>query len=286
MLIDKNVFFDKNKCPYFETKCNDLSCPCAKYKAYLDVQNPQIVQQELAQLGITSDMNLFEKILNIQKHFAARFHIVYNLNKETTDYWCKEYSICMEDEIEELFDYIKLDDNKEIKTDIKELKKEIADITHFVLDEMIAGECPAQVILDNYKNKYLHKEYENDPFIDIFNFSIKQIEKIFFIKRNDEYANVKQMWNYAGNINKWNNILMTLALRLLFMNREIRQQISWKHWKKPYTEINYDKLYLVYTDLLYYFMLLAAFIFDSAEEIANTYINKNIENIRRQKYNY
>lgn len=278
--------FDKNNCPYYETKCNDIICPCAKYKAYLDVKNPQIVQQELSQLGITSEMNLFEKILNIQKHFAQRFHSVHDLNKEIIDYWNKEYCICLEDEIEELFDYIKLEDNNEIKTDIKELKKEIADITHFVLDLIIAGECSSQIILNNYKNKYLHNEYVNDPLVDIFNFSVKQIENIFDIKRNIDYNDYKQMWNYAGDASKWNKILMTLALRLLFMNREVRQQISWKHWKKPYEKINYDKLYLVYTDLIYYFMLLVAFIFEDAEEITNTYISKNIENIRRQKYNY
>jgi len=33
-------------------------------------------------------------------------------------------------------------------------------------------------------------------------------------------------------------------------------------------------------------MLLAAFIFDDANELAQFYIKKNIENIRRQKYNY
>ena len=33
-------------------------------------------------------------------------------------------------------------------------------------------------------------------------------------------------------------------------------------------------------------MLLAAFIFDNAEELTQFYIKKNIENICRQKYNY
>ena len=227
-------------------------------------------------------MNLFEKVFNIQKHF----HNVIRINKETTDYWCKEYTICLEDEIEEVFDYIILEDNKEIKTNMNELKKEIADILHFVLDEMIACESSPQLILNMYKNKYLHNEYMNDPLIDIFNFSVKYIENTFFVKRNYEYDNIKQMWNCAGNNNKWNNILKTLTLRLLFINREIRQQISWKHWKQPYKSINYEKLYMVCTDLLYQFMLLASFIFNDAKEIANIYIKKNIENIRRQAYHY
>lgn len=289
--------FNKNDCPYYETKCNDykdiqnaafndLVCPCAKYKAFLDVQNPIIVNKELNKLGISNTMNLFEKVFNIQKHFAARFHNVSHINKEITDHWCKEYTICLEDEIEELFDYIVLEDNIEVKTDITELKKEIADILHFVLDEMIACEASPQNILNIYKDKYLKKEYTKDPLIDIFNFSIQYIEKIFFVKRNYEYDNIKQMWNCAGSVNKWNNILKTLTLRLLFINREIRQQISWKHWKLPYKTINYEKLYITCTDLLYRFMLLATFIFDNAEEIANTYIKKNIENIRRQAYHY
>ena len=33
-------------------------------------------------------------------------------------------------------------------------------------------------------------------------------------------------------------------------------------------------------------MLLAAFVFNNANELTQIYIKKNIENIRRQKYNY
>ena len=281
-----NKKFDINKCPYYETKCKDLKCPCAKYKAYLDVQNPQIIEQELKNLNISDNMNLFEKIFNIQKHFASRFHVVYNIPKEVTEHWCKEYAICMEDEIEELFDYIKLEDNKKIKTDINELKKEIADILHFVLDQMIAVNVSPNIILNKFKDKYIQQIYINDPLIDIFNYAIKQIEDIFNVYRNNEYSNYKNMWNYAGKENKWNDILKTLALRLLFINREIRQQISWKHWKKPFKTINYDNLYQICVDLWYQFMLLAAFIFNDANELTQIYIKKNIENIRRQKYNY
>lgn len=280
--IDK---FDVNKCPYYETKCADINCPCAKYKAYLDVQNPQTVKKILNDLHISDDMNLFEKIYNIQKHFASRFHTVYNIPKEVTEHWSKEYCICMEDEIEELFDYIILEDNKEVKTDIHELKKEIVDVLHFVLDQMIAIECDSAIILKYFKQKYFNN-FVNDPLIDIFKYSIQQIENIFNIKRNNEYNNYMNMWNYAGNSKKWNNVLKTLALRLLFMNREIRQQISWKHWRKPFKAINYEKLYQVCTDLWYQYMLLAAFIFDNAEELAQFYIKKNAENICRQKYNY
>jgi len=243
-----NNKFDINKCPYYETKCNDIECPCAKYKAYLDVQNPQIINNVLNDLNIPDNMNLFEKIYNIQKHFASRFHIVNNIPKEVTDYWCKEYCICMEDEIEELFDYIILEDNNSIKADIKELKKEIVDVLHFVLDQMIAAECTTNIILQNFQHKY-YNNINNDPLIDIFNYSIQQIEYIFNIKRNNEYSNYTNMWNCAGNNNKWNNVLKTLALRLLFINREIRQQISWKHWRKPFKTINYDKLYQICTDL-------------------------------------
>lgn len=277
--------FDTNKCPYYETKCADIQCPCAKYKAYLDVQNPQTVKKVLVDLHISDTMNLFEKIYNIQQHFASRFHIVHNIPKDVTEHWCKEYCICMEDEIEELFDYIILEDNREIKADIKELKKEIVDVLHFVLDQMIAIECDSVMVLKYFKQKYFN-DFINDPLIDIFNYSIHQIENIFDIKRNHEYNSYINMWNCAGNNKKWNNVLKTLALRLLFINREIRQQISWKHWRKPFKTINYEKLYQVCADLWYQYMLLAAFVFDNAEELVQIYIKKNVENICRQKYNY
>lgn len=281
------MIFDKSNCPYFETKCNDLACPCAKYKAFLDVKNPEIIRSELLNLNIDDSWNSFKKILYVQKHFASRFHPVKNLRKEETDYWSKEYCICLEDEIEEIFDYIALDDNKPAKVDIVELKKEIVDVLHFVLDLIICGECSSEAVLNNYKLQYLQKEYSaNDPLIDIFNHSIQRLENIFDIKRNAEYDNYKQIWNFGRSKTNWNGVLRTLILRLLLMNREIRQQISWKHWKKLNKDINYTKLYQVYANLFYYFMLLSAFIFDDMEEIVNFYLKKNIENIRRQKYNY
>ena len=279
------MIFDKNQCPYCETKCDDIVCPCAKFKAYLDVKNPEILYEELKNLGIEDNMNKFEKILHIQKHFASRFHSVENIKKEETDYWLKEYGICIEDEIEEVFDYIKLDDNNEIKTNALELKKEIADILHFVLDSIISSQCSANIIINLFKEKYLQKEYNNDPLVDMFNFCINYLQDTFDIKRNDSNDCTK-MWNFAGKTNKWNDVLQTISLRLLFVNREIRQQISWKHWKKPYKTINYDKLYLTLTDLWYRFMILSAFVFDNVDEIVNVYTKKNIENIRRQKYNY
>lgn len=274
-------------CPYLETKCNDLQCNCAKWKAYLDVQNPLIIDQELKNLNIRTE-DKFDKILQIQKHFASRFHPVKNIKKEETDYWVKEYCICTEDEIEELFDYIKLNNSDIVKTDFKELKKEIVDILHFVLDEIIAGEDTSQDIFKRYKEKYLLNNYttESDPADIMFNNSINLIEYRFDIKRNKEYSDHQQMWNFGKCDHNWNSVLRTLALDLLFVNRELRQQISWKHWKKPNLNINYDALYNVCTELVYKFMLLAAYIFNDADEIVSTYIKKNIENIRRQYYNY
>ena len=331
--------FNKNLCPYLETKCSDISCPCAKYKAFLDVKNPTIINQELAELGITSNMSRLEKILHIQSHFASRFHNIYNLSKETTDYWNKEYCICIEDEIEEIFDYIQLDDVQQpLKTDITELKKEVVDVLHFVLDNIISGECN-YIILEqifNFINKSSSIEDDNlsleekfikfsnaadkqhltifrfkddimrqninnnenvnkdnnidkdnkDVLEQMFQLAINYLEKTFFIKRNAHYDNFLQKWNFGNPKVKFNDVLRTITLRLLLINREIRQQISWKHWKKPNKEINYYKLYYVYYEMLKRFIILAAFVFDDVDELINFYIRKNIENIRRQKYNY
>ena len=257
-----------NNCPYHETKCQDLVCPCAKFAAYIDVQNPQIVNEELEQLGITSDMNKWEKIYNIQKHFAERFHSTKDITKDLTDHWVKEYAICIEDEIEEIFDYIKLaDEQAAYKTDNTELKKEVIDVLHFVMDVMIASNIYPNDLLNKYITKYNITLSKDDILDDIFQFTKNQNDIVY-------------------NVINPNEALITLTIRLLLVNRELRQQISWKHWKKPNNDINYEKLNDACIMLFHRFMLLSAYLFDNIDEMINMYIIKNVENIRRQKHGY
>ena len=284
----------QKQCPYYETKCDDLQCFCPKYKAYIDVQNPQLVNSELKELDVADNMDGLEKMMTMQKHFANRFHPVIQVDKDITDKWNKEYCICIEDEVEELMDYCKLPIQDDAKYDnTKELKKEIIDILHFMMDIFITGNCSYDKLYSLFNKK---RNTNVQSFNNVFQYCIDEMKKYKLqratISELDLFGSrvdLINLWNYDGSIltyQMWNDLLVSFALELLFVNREIRQQISWKHWKKPNASINYDKLYNAYEELFYKFMRLAAFIFEDANEIVNTYIKKNIENIRRQKNGY
>ena len=64
-----------------------------------------------------------------------------------------------------------------------------------------------------------------------------------------------------------------------------RQQISWKHWKKPNDYIDFDKLYQAYAVIFHEFINLCLLTIP-VEEIKEIYIKKNVENILRQEYGY
>jgi hypothetical protein len=65
----------------------------------------------------------------------------------------------------------------------------------------------------------------------------------------------------------------------------VRQQISWKHWKKPNPEIKRDKLLDAFALLFHELMNLFILTMD-CQEIQAIYMVKNAENIQRQNYGY
>ena len=249
--------FDKNLCPYCETQCDSCKEPCPKYLAYQAVQDPQIIDKELSDLNIPKNSNKLFTLLTIQKHWAQRFHPIANISKDITDHWVKEYCLCLEDEIAEIFDYISLIDKNAIKSDKKELQKEVVDVLHFVLDVLIVSDCQYEDIQQVYVDKY-------------GSFLGDLIEHVFIDHK----------------VILDNDVLMSKTIQLLLMNRELLQQISWKHWKKPSDKINYQKLHKVCLELVLRFIQLSAVVFDSVDELVDTYIHKNVENILRQKYGY
>ena len=267
------------QCPYYETKCDDLQCLCVKYEAWKDVQDPVIVNRELKALKI-EETDMFAVMYAVQKHFASRFHNTDTITKEITDAWVKEYCICMEDEIEEIYDYIAFPTVEHLpakKDNQEELRKEIIDVLHFVMDIMIASDFKPE----DAKNRYAidHNLFLKD--FDLLNEMFK--EKRQLLKKRFGIKNINYM--FLEDRTK-SEALITLTSELLEMNRELRQQISWKHWKKPNDSINYQKLHDVCYELLNRFVLLANIVFISGEDIRGTYVKKNIENIRRQKRGY
>jgi hypothetical protein len=255
-------------CPYYETKCDDLPCFCPKYQAYLDVQDPEIVNETIKSMNVTAT-DTFGIMLGIQKHFASRFHDVDEPSSEVTDYWVKEYCICIEDEFDELMDYIKLPLTDAKMNNTEEMKKEVIDILHFVMDDMVAGGISMADLYKHYNSKY-ETFYNND-------------DDLFVNEFNKYKADMSSAVTRAGSLQ---NVYLDYAVNMLLVNRDLRQQVSWKHWKNKNDSINYDKLFDAYAKQLNAFIKLAASMFDSAENVKTVYVNKNVENIRRQNYGY
>lgn len=265
-------------CPYQDFRCNQ-NCsiiskkngikPCPKYYAYIDSRDDNIKKDILSTVGIdVVNMEKIEIMLNLQKYFANKFHNTNNMTKEQVDYHVNDYLVCIEDEIGELREYLNgtMEDNYENKF------KEVIDVLHFVMDLMICS---------NYTYKNLKMDINK---IDSSDIPIEQ--KIINYNLN-LYNKFKDNYKNLDN----NMIIMLLSNRILDESRDVRQSISWKHWKKPNETIDYDVLHKKIFE--YYNRLIQLFIgvmynnedinFD---KIYNTYVTKNCENLLRQKYNY
>ena len=297
MIDDELLEKVKTGCPYYEETCNLETCYCSKYYAYKDAQNPQIVERTLKKINIDNNLGKLEKVLKIQKHFASRFHEVENPDKEITDKWNKEYCICIEDEVEELFDYIGFDvdiDNSNYfvleQNSLVNMKKEIIDIFHFVLDMIISGGLSAEKLTELFLKKRTEDILSvKDSLTFMFKFAVKAIEETYNLMKlpSFEHSWIKDNKDSVDMTVKDENAYFTkFALKVLFSNRKIRKCISWKHWKKPSNTINYEKLYDAYEEMFFNFMLLSAFVFKDVDELVNMYISKNVENLCRQEYSY
>lgn len=262
----------KKDCPYFESNCpgayddfadmQPLDCACPKFKAYVDVKNPEIVNEKLKEMNITSTekMNI---MLDMQKIFAAKFHKVDDLTKSEIDHWTDKYLTCIVDEITEAEEFLNIFPKQIKNFDLKEYRKELIDILHFMMDGMIVGGMTYNDLV-----KYYGEEYNTDlSGVDILDYSIK-MEKI----------NVDQISDEDQHLYILNYLLRDCRL--------VRQCISWKHWKKPSQSINKEELFKSYANM--YKHLIQSFIATgmTSDDIYNVYVQKNIENILRQQYGY
>ena len=276
----KEIYFN---CPYKELKCvkkldndgpNDIrnfdfcNCPCAKYQAYLDVQDPEKVKAELANFGLDENTETWALLMTMQKKFAGRFHKVDGLTKEEVDHWINEYLVCIEDEVREVREHLSFytGDIKDVNSSDVELKKEIIDILHFVMDEFIVGGMCAY----NLKQAYLKKYASN--VIDV-----KDLLKFAYDSQSLTY-------DYQDKDRYYNTFI--LVNRLLDCSGKVRQQISWKHWKKPSATIDYTALYEAFADTFKILVDLFIVVGMTPLDVREIYIKKNLENIFRQNYNY
>ena len=256
----------KNDCPYYESNCggcgtDKINCECAKLKAYKGVNNPEIKAQELKNLNVTATSK-FGIMLQMQNVFANRFHKTQGLTKLEKDKWINDYLVCIEDEIIEAGEFLSVYNVKPFN--VVEYRKELIDIIHFLMDGMLVSE----VTEIDFK-KILDLKEEDDLLDTIMELAAKDARTTMVTtKLNNDLANMYTL-NY-----------------LLRDIRLVRQCISWKHWKKPSDTIDQEKITLAWFGMFKH--LIEAFILTGmdSKDVFNVYVNKNIENILRQKYSY
>lgn len=242
----------KKDCPYFEVNCggketDELNCICPKYKAYLAVKDPQKKQEMLDKLGVNGTEKM-DIMLQMQKVFASKFHKIDNLTNAEIDKWTKEYLICIEDEILEASEFLPIYEEVVKEYDEKEYSKELIDVLHFVMDAMLVAGMDNNILKEKLDTTDVVEYLSN---IDVE--GVTKIDSLHYLLRD---------------------------LRL------VRQYINWKHWKRPKDTLNKDALYDSYVTMLKHLFICFKVVGMSANDVFETYINKNIENQYRQYYGY
>jgi hypothetical protein len=265
----------KDICPYFEDNCANVGCVCPKYLAYQDVNDPEIVAQEISAMGVDPNGDQLTVMMEMQKSFAAKFHKTEGFTKDEVDHWVKAYDVCITDEITEVHEHLAVFPGIDSKDNLVELQKEFIDIWHFLMDEFIVANMTAADLINVYDTKYGGGVATHS----------NPLQAIFINEKN--YLN--KIYNgQVESLNKDENDLAILIYSNLILAgmRQVRQQISWKHWKKPSATIDYDKLHEAFTDT--FRALVQSFILSGldADELTQIYIKKNIENVRRQVHGY
>lgn len=259
--------YKKTDCPYFEPGCRnaeseELNCVCAKFLAFIDSKDPSIVKRELDKMNVTATEKM-DIMLSMQKIFAGRFHKIENLTKDEMDHWTNAYLICIEDEIVEAMEFLNIYPTIIKDFDLKEFRKELIDILHFLMDGMLVVDMDFSKLKQNYESIF-NVELKRDNFLE------GTIE--------NEKTYVEQICDENQYLYLLNYILRDIRL--------VRQCISWKHWKKPNESIDMNKIHLAYTNMYRHLMQIFIASGMTADDIYNVYVSKNIENVLRQAWGY
>lgn len=242
----------KKDCPYFEVNCggegnDELNCICPKYKAYKATMDPIKRQEMINKLGVVAEDKM-DTMLKMQKIFASRFHKIDNLTNPEIDKWTKDYLVCIEDEILEASEFLPIYEEVIKEYDEKEYRKELIDILHFVMDGMLVV---------GMNNNILKEKLKCDDVVEFMSninvSGVSHIDSLHYLMRD---------------------------LRL------VRQNINWKHWKKANPNLNLDKIYDAYISMLKHLFICFKVVNMSADDVYETYVNKNVENQYRQEFGY
>ena len=242
----------KKDCPYFEVNCggegnDELNCICPKYKAYKTTMDPIKRQEMINKLGVVAEDKM-DTMLKMQKIFASRFHKIDNLTNSEIDKWTKDYLVCIEDEILEASEFLPIYEEVIKEYDEKEYRKELIDILHFVMDGMLVV---------GMNNNILKEKLKCDDVVEFMSninvSGVSHIDSLHYLMRD---------------------------LRL------VRQNINWKHWKKANPNLNLDKIYDAYISMLKHLFICFKVANMNADDVYETYVNKNVENQYRQEFGY
>jgi len=113
-----------------------------------------------------------------------------------------------------------------------------------------------------------------------------KLEKIFkkqqeldnFIKETKKSQSLDFEYNKSEWIDKLTSAMIAEAV-------ELKEESNWKWWKKP-KDINIKEVKNELVDILHFWVSLCLKLGISPEDIFETYMEKNEENIRRQKGGY
>jgi len=261
-------------CPYLEPKCADIDCDCPKYLAYVDAKDEKVVAEIMAEKGFDQSLPAWDLMYTMQKSFAGSLHKIDGLTKEEVDYWVDKYLVCIDDEMREVREHLNLYGDHQVETEEQqaELRKEVIDIIHFVMDLFIVGGASASEVKHKYAARYLNgRQLPAD--VDLI--------AVAYEHQRDGVL------TYLDAVGQTDDITMVKALcRLADACGAVRQQISWKHWKKPNPTIDKDKLHDAFALVFHEFITLCVLTMNDQADVRNIYVQKNIENICRQRHGY
>lgn len=263
----------KNICPYYEENCINIGCVCPKYLAYEKASNPKEIEKQLEKMNVDFNDNKLSVMMNIQKHFSSRFFDSEKLTDEEISKWIKQYDTCITDEITEVHEHLDIfnDIYKNKEGNVAELQKEFIDIWHFVMDMFASGKMNSSQLIEKYFEVFGLPHQEKDTILVIFENENKQLVDSMKVSMSHGIDPIG---------------VLVLTGHLLAGMRKVRQNISWKHWKKSNPNIDFNKLHesfvFVFSSLIKCLVLVGI----DSDKLFNIYLSKNIENIFRQEFGY
>lgn len=242
-----------------------------KYVAWKKVQEPGTIAQELAEMGIDHNDDKLIVMMKMQKLFAKKFHPVDGLTKDEVEHWVEAYIDCVEDELSEVREHIPWQKGLIVNTkevNVYELKKEVIDILHFVMDELVMVDIDGTTLTSLYSDVYGVDLNVDNVLEAMLKYELEHHNGSVLKDLPTDEA-VMQAHNYFHD-----------AIR------NTKQHIDWKHWKKKRPELNKEDLAKALLEQWITLLSLFNILGMDSKEIYEIYVVKNVENVLRQKAGY